>query len=158
MPSDLTKPGDSPTTQLPTVDSVTPASGSGATQTFSFKYSSVGGSTFLNAAYGMINSSLSGAGGCFFNYYQPGNTLYLYNDAGTGVSGTLTPGAATSINNSQCTIAGASFTATNIGNQLTLSIPVTFSGTFTGIKNIYGYAADQGGHNSGWVTLGTWIP
>ena len=143
-------------TNRPTADSVSPRSGSGTSQTFTFKYSSANGSSYLTGVFGLINSGISGAGGCFFQYYAPGNTLYLYDNAGAGVVGSLTPGAAASVNNGQCTVGGAGFTASGSGNQLTIAVPITFSSTFTGAKNVYGYASDQGNLDSGWQALGTW--
>lgn len=140
----------------PTADSVTPNAGSGASQTFTFKYSSPSGYGYLTGLYGVINNGLNGAGACYFEYYTPNKTLYLVNDAGTAFSATVTPGSASSISNSQCTIKGTGFTVTGSGNQLTISIPITFSNTFTGAKSIYGNASDQANQNSGWKTLGTW--
>ena len=145
-----------PANTAPTADSVSPNSGSGATQTFTFKYSSVNGYGYLGRLFGLVNSTLSGSAGCFFQYYEPASTLYLYANDGSTVAGTLTPGQAGTINNSQCTISGPAFTATGSGSQLTLAIPVTFSGTFTGAKTVYGNASDQGNLSSGWITLGTW--
>jgi hypothetical protein len=42
------------------------------------------------------------------------------------------------------------------GNNLTLSVALTFTGTFTGSKNVYLYATGNNGLNSGWVQKGTW--
>ena len=40
-----------------------------------------------------IGASASRANSCFVAYIQPNNTLYLFNDAGTGlVSGSITEG------------------------------------------------------------------
>src|SRR6202034_3101370 len=50
---------------------------------------------------------------------------------------------------------GSSFSTS--GDNLTLNVALTFSGTFTGSKNVYMYARGKT-TNSGWVTEGTWIP
>ena len=42
------------------------------------------------------------------------------------------------------------------GNTLTLNLPMTFLAAYGGAKNIYLYAADFSGSNSGWQQLGTW--
>jgi hypothetical protein len=39
-----------------------------------------------------------------------------------------------------------------------LSVALTFTGTFTGPKNVYLYAMGNNGLNSGWVKKGTWTP
>jgi len=81
----------------PTADSVYAEFRSGQSQSFAFKYSSVNGIGYLTSVYGIINSGLSGTGACFYQYYAPASTLYLYNDAGTAAAGTLTPGAVGSV-------------------------------------------------------------
>ena len=50
---------------------------------------------------------------------------------------------------------GSSFSAA--GNNPTLDVNLTFSGTFVGLKNVYLYA-DGETANSGWVLKGTWTP
>jgi len=41
------------------------------------------------------------------------------------------------------------------GTTLTLNLPMTFQAGYAGAKNIYLYAADASGANSGWQQLGT---
>jgi hypothetical protein len=43
------------------------------------------------------------------------------------------------------------------GNNVTLAYSITFSGSFTGSKNVYMYAASSS-LSSGWVAEGTWTP
>ena len=45
--------------------------------------------------------------------------------------------------------------ATPSGNNLTLSVPVTFKPPFTGAKQVWMYATGTTG-NSGWLNKGTW--
>src|SRR5581483_10368481 len=47
-------------------------------------------------------------------------------------------------------------TASLSGNTLTLRLSITFKSTFAGTKNIYMWAADANGTNSGWQLRGTW--
>jgi len=68
------------------------------------------------------------------------------NDAGAGLLGGLT--------NSQCTI--NSFNASGSGNTLTLTMSITFSGSFAGNKVVYLAARDTAENNSGWQQLGVW--
>ena len=42
------------------------------------------------------------------------------------------------------------------GNTLTLNVTVTFQPAFSGAKNIYLYAVDVSGSNSGWQQRGAW--
>jgi hypothetical protein len=143
-------------TTPPTADSVSPASGTGTSQVFTFKYSSVNGSGYLNNVYSLINSSLNVANGCLMYYVPASNAIYLYNDAGSSVSGPLTPGSGGTLANSQCTVNGSGSGASGSGNTLSVALSITFKPGFTGLQSLYGYAYDNGGHASGWQTLGTW--
>jgi hypothetical protein len=141
-----------------TTDSVTPSSGAGTNQSFAFKYSSTNGSTYLNSVYALISGGLSGVGACYAIYYPSLNALYLDNDTGTAWIGPLAPGAAGTLQNSQCIINMATTTAIGGGNTLTLTLAVSFKASFVGTKTVFGYAYDNGGLNSKWQTLGTWTP
>ena len=69
---------------------------------------------------------------------------------------TATVGAATTIENSQCSLNVASSSALLSGNTFTLDLAMTFQAAYAGVKNIYMYAADVSGANSGWQQQGTW--
>jgi hypothetical protein len=43
------------------------------------------------------------------------------------------------------------------GSTLTLNLAMTFEPAYAGAQNIYMYAADVSGANSGWQSLGTWM-
>ena len=148
--------GSTPLNTPPTADSVSPSSGTGSSQVFTFRYSSVNGSGYLSTVYNLINGSLSGAGGCYVYYVAASNALYLYNDAGSSVTGPLTPGSGGTLFNSQCTLDGSGSSATGSGNTLALALSLSFKAAFAGQQNVYGYGADRGGYVSGWQTLGTW--
>jgi hypothetical protein len=150
--------GSAPLSTPPTADSVSPSAGRGASQTFTFKYSSVNGSSYLSTVYGLINGAISGAGGCFVYYVPATNALYLYNDAGSSAAGPLAPGSAGMLANSQCTLNGAGSSAGGAGNTLTVAFSIIFKPAFSSPQNVYGYAYDSGGNVSGWANLGTWTP
>jgi hypothetical protein len=69
---------------------------------------------------------------------------------------TATLGAATTLQNSQCSLNVAATSASMNGNTLTLNLAMTFKPAFAGAKNIYMYGVDVSGPNSGWQQLGTW--
>ncbi len=142
----------------PTADSVTPNSGTGASQNFTFKYSSANGYQSLNVVYALFNNGLTAAAGCIPYYVPASNSIFLFNDQGSGVTGPLTPGSASSISNSQCTISGSGASASGSGNTLSLTLPISFTPAFKGLKTIFGYASDNANQASGWQTLGTWTP
>jgi len=140
----------------PSVTSVTPNAGSGATQTFTAVYMDSNGGFNVNAAYLLFNKSLSAVNGCYVEYNPTTNLLSLKTDAGTALAGSVTPGAAGTISNSTCTVAGTGSSYAAAGTTATLTVAITFSGTTT--ENIYLWASDRNKTNSGWAKEGTWTP
>src|SRR6202011_3423855 len=64
----------------PTVVRVTPNSGSGSSQTFSFQYSSGNGFNNIARTYELMNSTLSYANSCSTWYERGTNSIYLNQD------------------------------------------------------------------------------
>ncbi|HEY2018191.1 MAG TPA: hypothetical protein VGH38_32015, partial [Bryobacteraceae bacterium] len=146
-----TVPGN---TGPPAPVSVTPNSGSGSSQTFSFVSSSPKGYGLLSTILVTINSTFSQSSGCYFLYY-PGNRLfYLANDTATAWSGSATLGQNGTIQNSFCALNAAASSVSGSGNNLTLNVSLTFQPLFAGSKNIYVDAYD--GTESGWQQKGSW--
>jgi hypothetical protein len=143
----------------PAIVSLSPSSGTGESVTFQAVYSDPNGAADLATVLVQVNSVQTSGNGCYV-YYQPqGNHLYLYNDAGTVLSTpALTPGVAGTASNSQCTLNAGSSSVTMAGNNLTLNVALTFSGTFVGAQNVYLYDAGLSKQNSGWVKKGAWTP
>lgn len=142
----------------PTADQVSPYRSSTSSQTFTFNYSSVNGSSYLNSVYASINNGLSVPNGCVAYYVQPANALYLINDAGSAFIGPIVPGSTSALSNGQCTIQGQGSSVTGTGNTLSLVLSISSKTVFKGVKAICGFASDNGGFVSGWQSLGTWTP
>jgi hypothetical protein len=140
----------------PVAVSVTPTSGAGVAQTFSFTYSDANGAADLASVHALVHNQIDGHSACYAYYVPAANQLFLFKDVWGQLLGPLTPGVAGTIQNSQCSINGAGASVSVSGNNLTLTFPVTFSQSFAGPRNLYGYAADQAGLTSGWYTLGAW--
>jgi Beta-propeller repeat len=134
--------------------SVTPATGSGTTQTFSFQFSDNGGATDLSSVSALVNAALTATASCEVDYYRASNTLRLLTDSGGQPAGSLTPGSG-SQQNSQCILNGAGSSVTTSGNTLTLNLALTFQAAYGGVKNVYMEGASASG-NSGWQQKGTW--
>ena len=149
------RPGGSWTVPAPASSpvSVTPASGSGASQTFAFLFNDPQGYAGISTVSMIINSGISGAASCYLYYVRASNAIYLANDAGTAWMTGLTPGQSGTVQNSQCSInaAGSSFSAS--GNSLTVNLALTFLPAYNGAKNIYMLVYD--GQSSGWLQKGT---
>ncbi|MEX2303054.1 MAG: M12 family metallo-peptidase [Bryobacterales bacterium] len=139
----------------PTADSITPTSGSGATRTFTARFSDANGVNDLNYVYVLVNTGASWQGACGLLYNRLSNRVQMITDSGTGWQGNLTPGSG-SLSNSQCSLTGLGLSVTSSGNTLTLTFPATFTSTFGGAKNVYLSASDGASLWSGWRLLGTW--
>jgi hypothetical protein len=135
--------------------SATPSSGSGLYQGFSFVFSDSNGYQNLTATHVLINSTYSKPNSCSIYYDNTGKVLWLAsNDLSTWQSTAL--GSATTVQNSQCEINGGGVSMTGSGNNLTLNIPIIFTTSFAGAKNVYMSATDRGGAVSSVVSRGTW--
>jgi hypothetical protein len=139
---------------------VTPASGSGASQSFVFTFADSAGWQDLGVVDVLFNNFLDGIQGCYVAYSVPSATLYLVDDggdAGGPFAGYLALPGTGSVSNSQCTVSGVGSTASGSGNTLTLTLNVSFTGAFAGNRIFYTAAGNAAGtENSGWQALGAW--
>ncbi len=145
------------TAGTPATVSVSPSSGSGATQTFALEYSDTAGASSLTQVWAYFNATLASpaASACLLYYNTLTNQINLLNDNATAwMPATL--GSATTLQNSQCSLNVATATVVPNGNTLTLNGTVTFKPTFAGAKNVYLHSLDVSGANSGWQQLGAW--
>jgi uncharacterized repeat protein (TIGR01451 family) len=155
--SNATLTVNSPEPTVITVLPVSPNSGSGGSQAFTFQFGDTAGAADLVHTWIWFNPTLatSAAASCLVYYTVATNTLSLLNDAGTvWLQGTL--GAGGLLQNSQCAIALGSSTAALSGDTLTLQLATTFAAAFNGSKSVFLYAANDAGVSSGWQTRGTW--
>ena len=134
--------------------SVTPASGSGPQQTFSFQFSDSAGTADLTTAGALINATAATTGACAVIYNRSQNTLMLLTDSGGQPAGSITPGSGTQ-QNSQCILTGAGSAASVSGNTLTLNLSLSFQTAFDGVKNIYVDTADPSS-TIAWQLVGSW--
>ena len=144
-----------PSSGPPAFVSVTPASGSGTTQAFAFVFSDPNGYQAISSAQILINSLMTVSGGCYLFYYQPANSLYLTNDAGTAWQAPVTLGQNGTLQNSQCSVNASGSYSSGSGNNLTLNLSLTFKPGFSGGQFIYAEVYD-GMQDSGWQQKGTW--
>jgi hypothetical protein len=143
----------------PQVTSVSPSNGSG-NGTYQLQVCSPNGPTDLSLVEMIFNTSVSGVGGCLVAYDVPTRTLWLAQEYANWL-GPVSPGTSVSLSNNYCTLSAAGTSgSTDPGNQTCLlwNAQLSFPSSFTGTKNIYGYAETVDGLNSLWQTLGTWAP
>ena len=138
----------------PEAVSVTPGSGSGTEQRFSFLFSDGNGTGDLSSVAMLVNDRLSAASACYV--WSSDSRFWLRNDASSAWLGPVTVGTASSLTNSQCTVNAEDSSISNSGNDRTINLAVTFDTAFQGDKTVYMFAHDNGGLSSGWQTRGTW--
>ncbi len=133
-------------------DSVSPSSGSGASQVFTFVFSDTKAAANVQATAMMINNTLTGTNACWLVFDRNANTVALLWDSGTG-SYAKPFGSSATIQNSQCALGVPTMSVS--GTSTIINLPLSFKGQFTGPKNIYMYAVGPNG-NTGWVQKGTY--
>jgi hypothetical protein len=136
----------------PSIVSLTPPAGSGASATFSVVFSDPNGWAAIANAEMLINSGLFPQAGCSIGYLPASGTFQLLNDAGTTWSSTV-------LSNSQCSLSDAS--ASGVGNNLTLTFTVSFNANFgspAAPETVFLQVTDSQGPVAPWVAAGTWSP
>lgn len=143
--------------------SVTPASGTGAIQTFSFVFSDPVSWTNITSGEVLINGAQLTNNACYVRWVAAGNLLYLRDDADDGWLGPVPVGGNSTLGNSQCVLSPQSATVKGAGASATLSLTIDFTNDFAG-----GPAGSSDGDGVymeeqsvstalGWQEAGTWI-
>jgi hypothetical protein len=135
--------------------SLSPVVSTGLTGTYTFTFSDTAGFQNLSVVNVLINNFLDGRNACYIAYTVADNVLYLVPDTGGGLlPGLVLNGASGTTANSQCQINRVGSSVAGSGNNLTLTLNMTFNGaTVPGNKVIY-LAARNATDNSGWKTRG----
>jgi hypothetical protein len=144
-------------TPVPAVLPVSPSSGSGTSQSFLVTVQYPNGASLITYVYVLINSSLTGANSCFIEYNRSANTIRLVDDSGLQWPTPVLLGTGSPMSNSQCTLNPALASSSSIGNNLSISLPLTFASSgYSGIKQVFVSAFDSEGAASGWQIGGAW--
>jgi hypothetical protein len=137
--------------------SVTPINSAGPPDTaksFVFSYSDLMGNADLAQVSIWIGADTSLTNGCDILWTASDNNIRLYNDTGTGYLQATAAGAS-SFGNSQCTISYNN-PIVAAGNNLTMTLSITFADSFMGTQNVYMEALGTSGGDSGPLLMGTW--
>jgi hypothetical protein len=142
---------------VPVAQSVTPSSGSGSTQSFTFVVSDQGGSNFITGAAllftGPVGFTFHNA--CYIVYDRAANRLALVADNPANGSASIAVGGSGLVSNSQCAFSGSGSSVSFGETTVTLTVTITFLPAFAGPKNVFLFAAEAG-YQSGWVQRGAW--
>ncbi len=148
-------------TQIPSLVSLSPFQGTGPKATLTLVYAHPSGWAAIRSAEFIIHprwESNARFGGCYIRYAPGAGLFTLIANDGDSVAGSVAPGAASSVSNSQCTLNGATSSATGNGNTLTLVVALTFQPTFTGQRHIWMQATDHNNLSTNWLVYGVWFP
>ena len=146
-----------PVTATPQAVSVTPPTGSGNSQTFTFVFSDGTGAADLGEArvvFGVSTNSFTGS--CHIWVKPSTGEAQLADDSFSNWTPALKLGRAGTLQNSQCSLNSAASSGSMLGNNYTLTLAMTFKASYAGAKTIYGYAMTNAGLPSGWQALGAW--
>ena len=140
---------------VPIAISVSPSSGSGPSQRFSFTVSDQGGAGFITGLAALISSSLNTVGTCYVAYDRNSGTISLGYDNPFNGASPVTPGSAQVVSNSQCTLKASDSTVATGLTSVVVTVDLTFNANYFGAKNIYLNAVEPGA-SSGLVLVGGW--
>jgi hypothetical protein len=134
--------------QPPSLQSLTPSSGSGDRTGFAIRTSEVARVDIL------VGPALDWATGCHVSYNITLGAVYLRNDSGAWPQGT--PGGPGTLSNARCSVDVAQVSTLLSGTAATTTIPFRFTSAFTGTQQVFVRAWDRAGLDTSWRTLGSW--
>ena len=143
-------------TAAPVNVSVAPVSGSGGTQAFSFVYSDPYGFADIFYVEALFQTQPVAQNACYVQYVPSNNTISLIADSGSGYAGSMTLGTVGTLSNSQCIVDGGASSKSTSGNNMTLTLALTFKPVFNGAKNVYLNVFNKASISSGLQAKGTW--
>jgi len=136
--------------------SVTPSSGTGSSQTFTFVFSDPASWTNLTWGEVLINPAQVTSNACYIHWDAASNALSLRDDADDAWLGPVRVGASATLGNSQCVLSPGSAFLNGTGASATLSLTVNFTNRYAGgTKNVY-MQAQSVTTAVGWQQAGTW--
>jgi M6 family metalloprotease-like protein/uncharacterized repeat protein (TIGR01451 family) len=132
--------------------SVSPVSGSGATGQFTFQFSDAAGYADIAAA----QIEFLGWPDCYLAVYPSSNAIYLVASNGS-YSGPINPNnAGSSLSNSLCSVSSSGSSISGSGNQLQITLQMSFFAAFGGAHRIVAWAWNNSSMTTATIPLGTW--
>ena len=122
-------------------------------------YSDAGGAASLAEVHVLFSSSTSSVAACDVTWFRSDNTVRLADDADVcdgAYSYWQYANQSGSFLQQPMRLGFFPTPLPSSGNNLTLTLPIAFTASFAGAKNIYLEAVDTLGADSGLVSLGTW--
>jgi hypothetical protein len=146
-----------PTDAAPQIGAVSPASGQGRSQAFHVVASHPAGAAAINDLEVLIDERMTAKAlsACWIDV-RSAKSVAVRNEDGSDWLPFVPIGSAKAAANSKCSIDASGVKVEANGNELALTLPVTFSGEFKqGTKKVWVVASGPHKH-SGWQERGTW--
>lgn len=140
---------------VPDPVSVSPHSAAGERQVFEFLIRDGDGGGDVRTIVILFNSSFASSNACYITAEPGPSLLSLASDSGLQWTA-ATAGSSTVLSNSQCQLASAGSGFAVSGNDVRLTLDLTFTADFSGARNIYVLAADAQQSSSAWKNLGVY--
>jgi hypothetical protein len=149
----------------PSVISLLPLHGTGASGTFTSVYRHPGGKEKHYLAYLLILPTpnivqFTAKGSCLIEYNRISNGVRLINNEANNwlgrPEGEPASPAGTTLTNNYCSVNTRNVTASHSGTDMTVTVPVTFNGTFTGPLTTFLQEDDVDDNWTGMTQFGTW--
>ena len=137
--------------------SVSPAIGTGSSQTFTATYSDTNGASSITQAWFQVqpNGGSSPVNQCITRYDAGPNNLYLLADDGSTLLGPITGGGYDTLSNSQCAVTGG-YNVQVSGTTLSVDFSAILTTGFAGTKRLFLSALDAAAGQSPLAYVGTW--
>ncbi len=142
--------------QAPSIGGFSPASGSGASGTFTFTFLDNNGGSDIWYVQMLFNTQISLAAGCPVLLDRVGGVVYLANDAGTAYLPRGILGTSGVLENSQCRIDLSGIRYVASGTTFTVSLDIAFKPQFAGTRTVYAAVADLASTGTYWTPVGAW--
>ncbi|MBN9662464.1 MAG: SBBP repeat-containing protein [Acidobacteria bacterium] len=134
--------------------SMTPASGSGAAQSFTFVFADPKGAPDLAWMRVLIHSQQTASQACYLAVERATQIIYLADDSGSNWVQTVM-GSSGTARNSQCSVSGAGSSMGLSGGLATVVLNVSFTAAFNGTKSVWANATDGAGVTSASPQIGS---
>ncbi len=141
----------------PSLDTLTPASGSGSNAIYRFRLSDPDGGGDLDRIQVIFQNGFNASNSCYVYYAALSGLVYLANDNPATFLGPVLLGQSVTLQNSQCQLRVGTSSTTYTGNSMEVDLDIAFKSPFAGAKTIYAETRDRSGVGANtWQTMGTW--
>jgi hypothetical protein len=141
--------------QPPAIVSLTPASGYGDSTNFQLIVSDPNGASDITGVRIVLGDEWRSSGVCYVQYARGTGLLGLADDLGATFQW-VRFGSSDKAQNSLCELTGLTASTLETGNILSLNVPVRMKAAFVGARQIFAYAWDRDGMDSGVTRAGSW--